>query len=464
MASTILADIVDPLNPVNVHIPLSLFDISSTHPEASSQCSLKSSLLQDQEEFLSYSQPRFFNSDDSRHSDSMGSGSRKSRRKSSATSLTRLKVDNSFLKNQNIKLLLELEHSRLTIQALKNIVNQKESTLQSYRNENQKAILKIRVLEALIFSKHAKDGSIIVRSSGGGSVNENGLSTNDKKLDIKVDKVDNVDKVLNDDTIHTNLTNLVDNSLQPASYQDKLSIKKSKEKLPKKDSSPKSTKNSSPPPRSNNNSPPQSTKNPQSIQSIKNSSPSPQQSSQSSSIFRPQSILSSILPSQSNDSSKKIKHQRRWSMDFGPRSHLTLSSSPHSSRRLHSVSPTSSSTVYADSTANDPKSRGMPRLIKFKTGDIIQTLASCRPASTKNGYDFSPPSTPIPFDKNELSDGDNNDEESDVDEICENTDGNSIEEKRQRKLGQGLLSKIFSSTSFPSSISMTPAARGSLSR
>ncbi|CAG8813502.1 17927_t:CDS:2, partial [Racocetra persica] len=124
----------------------------------------------------------------------MGSGSKKSRRKSSATSLTRLKVDNSFLKNQNIKLLLELEHSRLTIQALKNIVNQKESTLQSYRNENQKAILKIRVLEALIFSKHAKDGSIIVRSSG-----------------------------------------------------DKLSIKKSKEKLPKKDSSQKSTKNSPPP-------------------------------------------------------------------------------------------------------------------------------------------------------------------------------------------------------------------------
>ncbi|CAG8824529.1 1532_t:CDS:1, partial [Racocetra persica] len=184
----------------------------------------------------------------------------------------------------------------------------------------------------------------------------------------------------------------------------------------------------------------------------------------------------------------KIKHQRRWSMDFGPRNHLNtdlnpdlntddvtnipddnnvdiaLSSSPHSSRRLHSVSPTSSSTVYADSTANDPKSRGMPRLIKFKTGDIIQTLASCRPASTKNGYDFSPPSTPIPFDKNELSDGDNNDEESDVDEVCENTDGNSIDEKRQRKLGQGLLSKIFSSTSFPSSISMTPAARGSLSR
>ncbi|CAG8540483.1 6776_t:CDS:2 [Cetraspora pellucida] len=303
MASMILPDIVDPLNPDH------------------------------EEELLSFSQPpRFFNSDDNdvidnvdyyssgseesdidvdymyapfgrppsrlgNHSDSMGSGSKKSRRKSSTTSLTRLKVDNSFLKNQNIKLLLELEHSRLTIQALKNIVNQKESTLQGYRNENQKAILKIRVLEALIFSKHAKDGSIIIRSSGGGSVNENGLSTNDK-------------------------------------------------------------------------------------------------------------------------------------------------------------------------IANDSKSRGgMPRLIKFKTGDLIQTLASCRPTSTKNGYDFSPPSTPIPFDKNEISDGDNG-EESDVDEVCENLDGNSIDEKlqRQRRLGQGLLSKIFSSSTFPSSITITPAARGSLSR
>ncbi|CAG8653100.1 8449_t:CDS:2 [Cetraspora pellucida] len=360
MASTILPDIVDPLNPDH------------------------------EEELLSYSQPpRFFNSDDKEsdidvdymyapfgrppsrlgnHSDSMGSGSKKSRRKSSTTSLTRLKVDNSFLKNQNIKLLLELEHSRLTIQALKNIVNQKESTLQSYRNENQKAILKIRVLEALIFSKHAKDGSIIIRSSGGGSVNENGLSTNDK-IGIKADnKVDNIDK--------------------------------------------------------------------------------------------------------------KIKHQRRWSIDFGPRSHLNpdddvlpddnadITLSQHSSRRRHSISPTSSSTVCADNTANDSKSRGgMPRLIKFKTGDIIQTLASCRPTSTKNGYDFSPPSTPIPFDKNEISDDDNG-EESDVDEVCENLDGNSIDEKlqRQRRLGQGLLSKIFSSSTFPSSITITPAARGSLSR
>ncbi|CAG8687032.1 4407_t:CDS:2, partial [Scutellospora calospora] len=264
MASTILPDIVDPLNQVNDH----------------------------QEELLSYSQPCFFNSDDKesdmeidymyapfgrppsrlgRHSDSMGSSSKKSRRKSSTTSLTRLKVDNSFLKNQNIKLLLELEHSRLTIQALKNIVNQKESTLQSFRNENQKAILKIRVLEALIFSKHAKDGSVIVRSGGGGCVNENGLSTSDK--------------IVNHDINHdiNRHTNLVENSDLPASYQDKQQQlnKKPKEKLSKKESS-QFIKNPSPPP-----SPPSSPPS---------SSSSPQQSSQSSqsSIFRPQSILSSI--------------------------------------------------------------------------------------------------------------------------------------------------------------------------
>ncbi|CAG8778326.1 24362_t:CDS:1, partial [Gigaspora rosea] len=110
-------------------------------------------------------------------------------------------------------------------------------------------------------------------------------------------------------------------------------------------------------------------------------------------------------------------------------------------------------------TTNDSKSRGMPRLFK--------TFASCRPTSTKNGYDFSPPCTPTPpLDHHELSD-DNNVEESEVEEISENIDENIIiDEKlqRQRKLKQGLLSKIFSSTSLQSSITTTPAARGSLSR
>ncbi|GBC02848.1 hypothetical protein RclHR1_04860002 [Rhizophagus clarus] len=84
--------------------------------------------------------------------------------KRNGPSVDRIKMDNAFLRNQNSKLSQELEQCRLTIQALKNIVTQKDIALQSSRTDYQKAILQVRVLETLILSKHSKDGSIIVRS------------------------------------------------------------------------------------------------------------------------------------------------------------------------------------------------------------------------------------------------------------------------------------------------------------
>ncbi|CAG8436325.1 3041_t:CDS:2 [Diversispora eburnea] len=218
------------------------------------------------------------------------------KRRSSYISIERLKVDNSFLKNQNLKLSLELEHSRITIQALKNIVNQKDMTLQNFRNENQSAILKIRVLETFILSKHAKDGSIIVRSNNGGWI--------------------------------------------------------------------------------------------------------------------------------------KPKRQRRWSIDFGPRNHLSLDDDVDttlstSSRR----SPTS--TICTNEQRSTESSRG--GMLKRKTGDIIQSLASCRPTSTKIGYD---------------SDSGISGEESDPEvEDYEDINEQVINEKlqKQRKLGKRFL-RIFSSS------------------
>ncbi|CAJ0888988.1 3350_t:CDS:2, partial [Entrophospora sp. SA101] len=98
--------------------------------------------------------------------------------------MIRIKVDNNFLKNQNFKLLQELEQSRLTIQALKNIVSQKDDLIQHLNTENQKLTLKNRVFEALLLSKHSKDGSIILRT---GNNNNDHISGNADEIFSKDD-------------------------------------------------------------------------------------------------------------------------------------------------------------------------------------------------------------------------------------------------------------------------------------
>nr|CAG8509322.1 6116_t:CDS:2 [Entrophospora candida] len=113
------------------------------------------------------------------------STSRKSKlKKKISISMIRIKVDNNFLKNQNFKLLQELEQSRLTIQALKNIVSQKDDLIQHLNTENQKLTLKNRVFEALLLSKHSKDGSIILRTDDS-FINSNNCNSNSDKKVIK---------------------------------------------------------------------------------------------------------------------------------------------------------------------------------------------------------------------------------------------------------------------------------------
>ncbi|CAG8475348.1 14383_t:CDS:1, partial [Acaulospora colombiana] len=336
------------------------------------------------------------------------------RRNKNHISIERLKVDNSFLRNQNVKLSLELEHSRSTIQALKNIVNQKDLVLQNIRNENQNAILKIRILETLVMSKHAKDGSIILRSGGGEKDGGNVMVVNES-----------------DDRAKESVVDSVPNKESPS---------------PMKQTRQKQTKQ-----------PPQSTlvtpQQPSSKSSTENppTSQQPQITASSSDHQKPQPSLS-LLP-------KRQKHQRRWSMDFGPRNSLAnedgssdeLEITSVSSNR-HTVSP-NSSTICVSGRQSTSSSRKVPRLIKRKTGDIIQSLASCRPTSTKNGYDYSPPATPtlVRSDTSDDEDGDQGEEEIECEDIDEKL-------QKQRKLGQRLFNRIFSSSS-----STTAAARGPLS-
>jgi len=274
--------------------------------------------------------------------------------KRNGPSVDRIKMENAFLKNQNNKLAQELDQCRLTIQALKNIVGQKDIALQNARSESQQAILQIRVLEALILSKHSKDGSIIVRSGG-----------------------NNIPSVT--------------------------SLLQEKETLKRKDIPRKPVPQGSDPPaaapQTPQQSPQQTTTQPSLIQS-----PILHTSTDSSESSDELDLLPPPLPP------KRInRHTRRWSIDFGTNNHLgneieeSFNMSNMSSNITHitssddhtiiSCSGTPSSSTIAPSNNHDLQ-RNLPRILRRRTGDIFQSLASCRPSSTKNGYDPSPPSTP----------------------------------------------------------------------
>jgi hypothetical protein len=64
--------------------------------------------------------------------------------------LNRLELDNKFLSQQNTHLGKELSFNRYTIVAMRNIVSQKESSLQAASQELDKAHFRIRMLESLL--------------------------------------------------------------------------------------------------------------------------------------------------------------------------------------------------------------------------------------------------------------------------------------------------------------------------
>ncbi|RIA84144.1 hypothetical protein C1645_784760 [Glomus cerebriforme] len=277
--------------------------------------------------------------------------------KKNGPSLDRIKMENAFLKNQNNKLAQELEQCRLTIQALKNIVGQKDIALQTSQSENQKAILQIRVLEALMLSKHSKDGSIIVRSGGVGG--NNYISRN--PVSQESDSIATAPQVPLNQELSPTLT-------QPPILQtvtDSLEISEVVDNKNNDDND--DDENLIPPP---------------------------------------------LPPKRTN------RHNiRRWSIDFGTNNHLghddegeemiPMNISTNITQITSSDDTTiisSSGTVPSSSTltpSNNDLQRTIPRLLKRRTGDIIQSLASCRPSSTKNGYDHSPPSTPSERDSDD---------------------------------------------------------------
>lgn len=295
--------------------------------------------------------------------------------KRNGPSVDRIKMDNAFLRNQNSKLSQELEQCRLTIQALKNIVTQKDIALQNSRSDYQKAILQVRVLETLILSKHSKDGSIIVRSGGIGGNNlptvtsllqekdvvslfqEKGLIQEKEKDSLKcLEKpIDSIDS-LESDSLETTTTPQVPQTTQPPSLETPSDFI---------GSSDDDDEDLIPPP---------------------------------------------LPPKRAN------RHFRRWSMDFGSNnqlgqeeegsiqmnminSNITQATSSDDNTIISSSGTTPSSSTLTP--INNDLQRNLPRILRRRTGDIIQSLASCRSSSTKNGYDHSPPSTPFSDDSNE---------------------------------------------------------------
>ncbi|KAG2187927.1 hypothetical protein INT44_000677 [Umbelopsis vinacea] len=67
--------------------------------------------------------------------------------------LNRLELDNKFLSQQNTHLGKELSFNRYTIVAMRNIVSQKESSLQAASQELDKAHFRIRMLETLLMGR-----------------------------------------------------------------------------------------------------------------------------------------------------------------------------------------------------------------------------------------------------------------------------------------------------------------------
>ncbi|CAG8478543.1 10913_t:CDS:2 [Paraglomus brasilianum] len=83
-------------------------------------------------------------------------------------------IENSFLKVQNCTLEAEITQARITIQALKQVIQSKDEALRKAQEEYQVAMWRINLLEAHVMKRSAaKDGSFILRSESEWSESEN---------------------------------------------------------------------------------------------------------------------------------------------------------------------------------------------------------------------------------------------------------------------------------------------------
>lgn len=73
--------------------------------------------------------------------------------------VNRLELDNKYLSQQNTHLGKEMSFSRYTVIAMRNMVSQKESSLQAASQELDKAHFRIRMLESLLMGHHYDTGS-----------------------------------------------------------------------------------------------------------------------------------------------------------------------------------------------------------------------------------------------------------------------------------------------------------------
>ncbi|KAH8547929.1 hypothetical protein BGW37DRAFT_523794 [Umbelopsis sp. PMI_123] len=80
--------------------------------------------------------------------------------------LNRLELDNKFLSQQNTHLGKELSFNRYTIVAMRNMVSQKESSLQAASQELDKAHFRIRMLESMLMGRQQYDTVLPQNPSG----------------------------------------------------------------------------------------------------------------------------------------------------------------------------------------------------------------------------------------------------------------------------------------------------------
>ncbi|KAG2173828.1 hypothetical protein INT43_005248 [Umbelopsis isabellina] len=73
--------------------------------------------------------------------------------------VNRLELDNKYLSQQNTHLGKEMSFSRYTVIAMRNMVSQKESSLQAASQELDKAHFRIRMLESMLMGHHYDTGS-----------------------------------------------------------------------------------------------------------------------------------------------------------------------------------------------------------------------------------------------------------------------------------------------------------------
>ncbi|KAG9296098.1 hypothetical protein G9A89_011950 [Geosiphon pyriformis] len=390
---------------------------------------------------------------------------RSSRDSFTPPSYERLELTATYLTTQNEKLERELETSKQTIQALKLIIASKDeiikninTTLRQAGDDQQKSLTRIQILEAVILSKHAKNGNINIRNddkNGNGNGNDgNGIGIGNN-LRFSPSKKLVISKMV-EDVSEKPQSRLPISSTSPKLSSltiDSSTINKSKKTIIKTTTTSITTTETATATTTTTKTTPLSLKTkPENLTTTTTTTSPPTEKNRS--LRRTSSLpkklrknycssesLTSSLPSSkskpiaitTNDDEKLkihsgLKPRRRWSIDFGPRimneitsrskiaasdtdlydddddddddGEVSLSETTATvAETSHSNTASLNSTLTANTRVNNKKnvsSRASTASLKIRhRPTFIQSFTACHASSIgKNGTEYSPPSTP----------------------------------------------------------------------